>query len=218
MTNIRLMKELKVIKESNEMYIDIKEDNMKQFKIFFFGPKDSVFHNGIFLFQFDIPDNYPFEVPKVTFVTGGIVNGRMHPNLYKEGKVCLSILNTWGSKEWSPLLTIEKVILTIKGILDNNPLSHEPGYESKNDPYYNIYSSYYSLKSINNVYSYYKDKNETTFMEIIKNHIINNYKDINAKLDELIIHHNKSYKTLHNNNVVLNVEPIRDKIMNILNE
>ena len=54
MSNIRLMKELKVIKESTEMYIDMKEDNMKQFKIMFFGPKDSVFHNGIFLFQFEI--------------------------------------------------------------------------------------------------------------------------------------------------------------------
>lgn len=136
----------------------MSDDNMRQFKIMFFGPKDSVFHNGIFLFQFDIPDNYPFEPPKVSFLTGGIVNGRMHPNLYKEGKVCLSILNTWGNNEWSPLLTIEKIILTIKRILDNNPLSHEPGFENKSDIHYNIYSSYYSLKSIIGVYDYYKEK------------------------------------------------------------
>ena len=216
MSNIRLMKELKVIKESTEMYIDMKEDNMKQFKIMFFGPKDSVFHNGIFLFQFEIPDNYPFDVPKVTFLTGGIVNGRMHPNLYKEGKVCLSILNTWGNKEWSPLLTIEKVILTIKGILDNNPLSHEPGFENKNNPYYNVYSSYYSLKSIIGVYEYYKEY-ENSFIDIIKNYVIENYKYISIKLDELNPHHNKSYKTIHSNHI-LNIDLLRNNIMKIVYE
>ena len=211
MSNIRLMKELKVVKESKEMYIDMSDDNMKQFKIMFFGPKDSVFHHGIFLFQFDIPDHYPFDPPKVTFLTGGIVNGRIHPNLYKEGKVCLSILNTWGNKEWSPLLTIEKVILTIKGLLDNNPLAHEPGFENKSDIYYNIYSSYYSLKSIIGVYDYYKEK---PFAKIIRNHLIDNYNEIEMKLNELRVHDKKAYKTIHNNQI-LNIDLLRDNIMNI---
>lgn len=215
MSNIRLMKELKVIKESKEMYLDMSEDNMKQFKIMFFGPSDSVFHNGVFLFQFDIPDNYPFEVPKVTFLTGGIVNGRMHPNLYKEGKVCLSILNTWGGREWSPLLTIEKVVLTIKGLLDDNPISHEPGFENKKDSYYNVYSTYYSLKSISGVYDYYKEYKDKPFGEIIKNYVKENYSDIDKKINELVIHNKKSYRTIHNNNI-LDVDMIRDKIINII--
>jgi ubiquitin-conjugating enzyme E2 Z len=212
MSNIRLMKELKILKESSEMYIDILDENIKKFKIMFFGPKDSLFQNGIFLFEFLIPDNYPFDVPKVTFLTGGFVNGRIHPNLYKEGKVCLSILNTWGNNEWSPLLTIEKVILTIKGILDNNPISHEPRFENKNDAYYNIYSTYYSLKSIPMVYNHYKD---TPFGEIIKKNVSENYENIKLKLDEITIHHNKSYNTIHHNQI-MNIDALKSGIINII--
>lgn len=208
MSNIRLMKELKAVKASTEMYIDVSDDNMKNFKIMFFGPTDSIFHNGIFVFEFNIPDNYPFEVPKVSFVTGSIINGRIHPNLYEKGKVCLSILNTWGSNEWSPLLTIEKIILTIKGILDNNPISNEPGFEKKTSPLYNIYSLYYSLKSIPTVYDYYKDH---LFGEIIKKYVNEHYSDIILKLDSLDEHHTKSYKTIHHNEKI-DVEFIRKAI------
>jgi len=55
----------------------------------------------------------------------------MHPNLYAipNGKVCLSILGTWGTMEWSPLLTLEKILMTIQGLMDDNPLAHEPSFE-----------------------------------------------------------------------------------------
>lgn len=212
------MKELKLLKESKEMYINFSEQNMTEFKIMFFGPPESVFHNGIFLFKFNISNDYPFTVPKVTFLTGGIVNARMHPNLYKEGKVCLSILNTWGSNEWSPLLTIEKIILTIKGLLDDNPISHEPGYEKRKNDAYNIYSSYYTLKSIVDVYNFYNENNENNDNEkqIIKNHIKENFNDISKKIDEIEIHNNKSYQTIHHN-AIINIENLRKKLFDLYN-
>lgn len=212
MSNARLMKELKVIKASSEMYIDVSDNNMKNFKIMFFGPPDSVFHTGIFVFEFTIPDNYPFDVPKVLFITGGIINARIHPNLYKEGKVCLSILNTWGSKEWSPLLTIEKIILTIKGILDNNPISHEPGFDNKKNLAYNTYSTYYSLKSIPTVHNFYKDH---MFGDIIKKYASEHYSEILLKLESLQEHHNKSYQTIHHNENI-DIESLKKSISNLL--
>jgi ubiquitin-protein ligase len=208
------MKEIKILKESKEMFIDVSDDNMKEFKIMFFGPPDSVFHNGIFLFKFNIMDDYPFSVPKVTFLTGGIVNARMHPNLYKEGKVCLSILNTWGSKEWSPLLTIEKVIITIKGILDNNPISHEPGYEKSKNEIYNVYSEYYSLKSIIDVYDFYKDNKDLSFREIINKHIKDNFENIIMRLESIKNHDNKSYYTIHHQHSKINIEQLKSRFIN----
>lgn len=203
------MKELKVIKSSPEMYIDVDDNNMKTFQIMFFGQYDSCFQNGVFIFEFNIPDNYPFDVPKVKFITGGLINARIHPNLYKEGKVCLSILNTWGSNEWSPLLTIEKIILTIKGILDNNPIAHEPSFEKSKDQGYCVYSQYYSLKSLYATYDFYKDK---PFGDIIKRYIFDNIKDISLKIEELIIHNKKSYKTIHHGNALIDVESLRRNI------
>lgn len=212
MSNIRLMKELKVIKGSPEMFIDVDDNNMKTFEVMFFGPPDSCFENGVFVFEFNMPDNYPFDVPKVKFITGGLINARIHPNLYKEGKVCLSILNTWGSNEWSPLLTIEKIILTIKGLLDNNPIAHEPSFEKSKDKGYSIYSQYYSLKSIYSTYNYYKEK---PFGDIIKRYIKDHIKEINLKIEELSVHHNKSYQTIHHGNSIIDVYSLR-KIMELI--
>jgi ubiquitin-protein ligase len=210
----RLLKEIKLLKESKELYIDISDQNIKEFKVMFFGPEDSIFYNGVFVFEFIIPESYPFDPPKVKFLTGGIINARIHPNLYKEGKCCLSILNTWGKNEWSPLLTIEKVILTIKGILDNNPLSHEPSFEKTDDTFYKIYSEYYSLKSIPTVYEFYKNQNHP-FEEIIKNNTIQNIKNIIERLEKLSEHNNKSYRTIHHSNLNINIESIKHKILEI---
>jgi hypothetical protein len=56
---------------------------------------------------------------------------RFNPNMYREGKVCLSILNTWhvGDK-WSGCQSLTSVLLSIMGsVLIQNPLTAEPGFE-----------------------------------------------------------------------------------------
>jgi ubiquitin-protein ligase len=206
--NVRVMKELTVLKKSSEMFVHVDDDNIRQFKVLFFGPEDSVFHNGVFVFDIIIPDNYPFNPPKVTFLTGGVVGGRMHPNLYQEGKVCLSILNTWGSNEWSPLLTLEKIMITVKAILDNNPISHEPSYQKAQSESYKAYSSYYSLKSIPDMYGFYKNH---PFGDIIREHALKHKEEILDTYGKLIPHHGKAYSTLHHGSK-MSVEPLRKRL------
>lgn len=195
----RIMKEISIIQKSSELFINVDDEkDMTQFNVMFFGPPDSIYHHGIFLFKMKLSQNYPFTVPSVTFLTGGLINGRIHPNLYKEGKVCLSILNTWGKDEWSPLLTIEKVFITIQALLDNNPIVHEPGL--KNDlssNAYNINAHYYSLKSIIDVYHFYH--NDHPFKNIIKTYLTQNKQSIIENIDEFFkkLHPNQNLQTFH---------------------
>ncbi len=77
------------------------------------GPQDSAYTGGLFYLDIRFPSDYPFKPPKITFTTK-----IYHPNINKYGSICLDILN----KEWSPALTINKVLLSICSLLtDPNP-------------------------------------------------------------------------------------------------
>jgi len=78
-----------------------------------FGPEDSPFHGGVFNLSIQFPVDYPFRPPHIKFITK-----IYHPNINSSGLICLDILKT----QWSPALTISKVLLSITSLLtDPNP-------------------------------------------------------------------------------------------------
>jgi ubiquitin-protein ligase len=131
----RLVKDIVSLSKSpltNErIYYYHDEDNIKFGFAMIIGPKDTPYEDGIYLFRFIFPYNYPISPPKVEFMTfyGKV---RFHPNLYRNGKVCLSILNTWKGESWTSSLTIRSILLTIQSLLTNNALTHEPGFTLEN--------------------------------------------------------------------------------------
>ena len=77
------------------------------------GPEDSAYTGGVFFLNIHFPTDYPFKPPKVQFVTK-----IYHPNINSNGSICLDILKD----QWSPALTISKVLLSISSLLtDANP-------------------------------------------------------------------------------------------------
>lgn len=77
------------------------------------GPPDSPYKNGVFFLEIHFPTDYPFKPPKVTFSTR-----IYHPNINSNGSICLDILRN----QWSPALTISKVLLSICSLMcDPNP-------------------------------------------------------------------------------------------------
>jgi ubiquitin-conjugating enzyme E2 D/E len=78
-----------------------------------FGPADSPFQGGVFHLTIRFPSDYPFKPPIITFKTK-----IYHPNINAAGGICLDILK----QQWSPALTISKVLLSILSLLtDANP-------------------------------------------------------------------------------------------------
>ena len=112
--------------DSEGIYYKHSDTNVLKGYAVIVGNPHGVYHNGIFLFKFQFPADYPYKPPKVTFMTNDGIT-RFHPNLYRNGKVCLSILNTWAGEKWSSCQSIRSVLLTMSNLLDDNPLLHEPG-------------------------------------------------------------------------------------------
>jgi ubiquitin-conjugating enzyme E2 Z len=102
------------------------------------GPEDTPYAGGFYFFDMLVPDNYPLQPPRVDFRTGdGRV--RFNPNLYVEGKVCLSILGTWSGPSWTTSCNLRTVLVSIQSLLNEHPIQNEPGHEKetgKNDKLY----------------------------------------------------------------------------------
>lgn len=96
------------------------------------GPADTPYEFGFFYFLMEFPNVYPHEPPRVTLQTTGGGTFSPNPNLYRDGKVCLSILGTWSGPSWTPALTIGSVLLSIQSLLNAVPYHNEPGFEQLN--------------------------------------------------------------------------------------
>ena len=92
------------------------------------GPSDSPYAGGVFNLKIQFPVDYPFKCPIVTFTTK-----IYHPNISSAGVICLDILK----REWSPALTISKVLLSICSLLTDpnpaDPLMPEIAHQYVND-------------------------------------------------------------------------------------
>ncbi|MEQ2275218.1 hypothetical protein XENORESO_000318 [Xenotaenia resolanae] len=88
-------------------------DDMFHWQATIMGPSDSPYQGGVFFLTIHFPTDYPFKPPKVAFTTR-----IYHPNINSNGSICLDILRS----QWSPALTISKVLLSICSLLcDPNP-------------------------------------------------------------------------------------------------
>ena len=111
---------------SNGIYYSHDEENMLKGYAVIFGPDDSIYRYGAYMFEFNYPKEYPFVPPKVVYLTNDSKT-RFNPNLYRNGKVCISLLNTWKGEQWTSCQTIESILLSLVALLHNKPLINEPG-------------------------------------------------------------------------------------------
>ena len=118
----RLQMELKQqISEPNYYYsIDVDEKNFMKWNILLLGPSDTIFEGGIFKCQIEFPKEYPNKPPSFKFI-----DKLYHPNIYPDGKVCISILHEgedqYGyehiSERWNPSHSVNSILMSILSML-----------------------------------------------------------------------------------------------------
>ena len=136
-TTKRIMKELLTMQKDTPPNISaapIDENDLYKWQAVIFGPADSVYAGGVFRLSIVFPADYPFKAPRVEFLTK-----IYHCNIMNKS-LCIDILKN----QWSPSLTIDKVLLSIVSLLmdpnPKDPLNREAAekYVSDKDEYNRI--------------------------------------------------------------------------------
>eukprot|EP01057_Protomagalhaensia_wolfi_P003952 Protomagalhaensia_wolfi_Nauph_80__3951@NODE_4003_length_660_cov_588_111111_g3170_i0_p1_GENE_NODE_4003_length_660_cov_588_111111_g3170_i0NODE_4003_length_660_cov_588_111111_g3170_i0_p1_ORF_typecomplete_len170_score21_81UQ_con/PF00179_26/1_2e49ProkE2_B/PF14461_6/7_1e06_NODE_4003_length_660_cov_588_111111_g3170_i062571 len=109
--------------------VGLVDDDLMKWRVAFTGPPDSPYEGGILTATLKFPDDFPNNPPEMVFVSP-----MFHPNVYPDGKVCISILHPPGTdvfneqesadERWRPIISVESIILSVQSMLD------EPNLES----------------------------------------------------------------------------------------
>ena len=140
---LRLMTELERLAESLPLspdaaiFVCVDGARIDTWRVLISGPRDTPYAFGLFEFHLFFPDDYPQVAPLMILETTGSGSVRFNPNLYNNGKVCLSILGTWNAGDavsrWQPdVSSAMQVLVSVQSmILVAEPYFNEPSYESQ---------------------------------------------------------------------------------------
>ncbi|GJN17213.1 hypothetical protein PR202_gb04264 [Eleusine coracana subsp. coracana] len=122
----------------------VDDSNVFEWQVTIIGPPDTLYDGGYFNAIMTFPQNYPNSPPSVRFTSE-----MWHPNVYPDGRVCISILHPPGedpngyelaSERWTPVHTVESIVLSIISMLsspnDESPANIEAAVSSSSDIYY----------------------------------------------------------------------------------
>ncbi|KAK3195949.1 hypothetical protein K4F52_000816 [Lecanicillium sp. MT-2017a] len=147
MAQKRLMQELAPLQKEKWLHIDVDDDNMYRWKIgLWVVNPDSVWHGAYLKSEMRFPSDYPYQPPTFRFLTRDI----LHPNVYPDGNLCISILHKPGDDErsgevanerWNVLHGVESVLRSVLLLMDdpeiNSPANVEASvrYRDSRDSY-----------------------------------------------------------------------------------
>ena len=151
-TNIakKATKEQKIMKSSlpDGVFVRTWESRLDLLRVLVIGPSGTPFEHAPFLFDLQLAAPFPDVPPKVFFHSWTNGLGRINPNLYEDGKVCLSLLGTWPADKrnegWSKKSTVLQIVVSILGLI----LVKEPYYSKCSTSSVTLPSYYDDLNAI----------------------------------------------------------------------
>lgn len=134
----RITKELSELQRNSDLSLAVacRDIDVRNVKALIIGPHETPYEFGFFEFAFKFGKEYPRKSPQVTATTTNGGRCRFNPNIYANGRVCLSILGTWRGErgeEWSAAQGLESILLSIQSLMSANPYENEPGFEDANE-------------------------------------------------------------------------------------
>jgi ubiquitin-conjugating enzyme E2 Z len=225
----RLIKDIKEIMKNplsdNGIFYSHDEENMLKGYAMIIGPPDTPYFGGYYFFELNYPANYPYSPPHIIYCTNA-EKIRFNPNLYTNGKVCLSLLNTWKGEQWTSCQTISSVLLTLCTVLRKNPLLNEPGIRKEHHDF-KKYNKIIQYKNIDIAVLQILQKKTGVFLEqfqVFDSEIKEYFKRNANKIREYLEEKKSKYSEptllitgLYNMNVNIDWNELYDKFMIVYN-
>jgi ubiquitin-conjugating enzyme E2 Z len=178
------------------------EENIFLGSALIIGPENTPYQYGNYIFEFHFTKKYPYEPPKVLYKTND-GKTRFNPNFYRNGKVCLSILNTWSGDQWSACQTIRSVLLTLQTTMNQLPLMNEPGIKESNMTYILEYNDIIEYKNLQLAILYYISEHKN--VPIQNDDLINKIDELFEKNKSKILNIVSKLSTKSNKNIHLHI-------------
>ncbi|OMO61495.1 Ubiquitin-conjugating enzyme, E2 [Corchorus capsularis] len=128
----KIMQEWRILEKNlpDSIIVRVYEKRIDLLRAAIIGAAGTPYHDGLFFFDLAFPSDYPARPPLVYYRSFGY---RINPNLYANGRVCLSLVNTWPGRKgekWNPKeSTMLQVLVSIQAlVLNEKPYFNEPGY------------------------------------------------------------------------------------------
>eukprot|EP00026_Physarum_polycephalum_P009290 Phypoly_transcript_09408.p1 GENE.Phypoly_transcript_09408~~Phypoly_transcript_09408.p1 ORF type:complete len:397 (+),score=135.30 Phypoly_transcript_09408:186-1376(+) len=105
------------------------ESSLYEWRVYIEGPKETCYEGGVFQLSLSFPKDYPMNPPVLKFISDF-----WHPNVYLDGKVCMSILHPPGDdamsgelarERWLPTQSVTTIVLSLLSLL-NDPNCSSP--------------------------------------------------------------------------------------------
>jgi len=128
--SVKIIKDLRSLQEEpiEGVFCELlHEANVFEWRIYFEGPEGSPYQGGIFEANMTFPKDYPMNPPKLA-----LVSEFWHPNVFKDGRVCISILHSPGNdplsgelaeERWMPTQTVATIMLSFQSMLSDPNIS-----------------------------------------------------------------------------------------------
>ncbi|KAK7061704.1 Baculoviral IAP repeat-containing protein 6 [Favolaschia claudopus] len=191
--SLAIAKELSILTNNlpisfnSSIFLRIDETRVDVIKALITGPEGTPYYNGCYLFDIFLGPAYNQSPPSVKYMTTNGGKFRFNPNLYAEGKVCLSLLGTWSGPGWvSGKSTLLQVLISIQSmILCDEPYLNEPGWaESAGTPQSRSYSANVRRMVVKTAMLGNLQNPPEPFGDIIRTHFRLKAKSISAQLDQ----------------------------------
>lgn len=137
----RIAREHRILSTSlphREIYVRTYDSRLDLLRCLIIGPLDTPYEYAPFIIDLHLGPNFPREPPTAHFHSWTSGLGRINPNLYEEGKICLSLLGTWPGKSetegWTEKATILQLLVSLQGLVFvKAPFYNEAGFEGYED-------------------------------------------------------------------------------------